>query len=527
MPKMKELEHLIAKTEIGRRDFMGRAAALGVSTALATSMWSTSAKAAMGKRGGKLRQALTGGGTGDVLDPAQTLDSYMQNISFGQLRNCLTEIGADGQLGGELAESWEASAKADSWTFKLRKGVEFHNGKSLEAQDIIETFHHHMGEDSKSAAAGITKAIKEVKADDKHTVTFNLDGGSADFPFLVSDYHLCVFPAGGKDFTQGTGGYSLVNFEPGVRTLTKRNPNYWKENAAYFDEVESLFIADVNARTNALKTDQVDVIASPDAKTVNLLKRDPNVQILKTDGNKQICLPMDTRVAPYDNNDVRLALKYAIDREQWLKTILNGNGALGNDHPIGPANVYRNTGLAQRQYDPDKAKFHLKKAGMSNLKVKFQVADTAYGGAVDSGALYRETASKCGIDMEIVREPNDGYWSNVWMKKPFVASYWGGRPTEDWIFSQVYSSGADWNESFWEHEKFNKILIEARAELNADKRRGMYYEMQEIVHNEGGSVIPLFSSYMHALSTKIQLPDQVAGNWEFDGEKNAERWWFK
>jgi len=112
------------------------------------------------------------------------------------------------------------------------------------------------------------------------------------------------------------------------------------------------------------------------------------------------------------------------------------------------------------------------------------------------------------------------------MKEPWSASYWGGRPTEDWIFSQIYSSGADWNETFWENERFNKLLIEGRAELNQVKRREIYIEMQKIVHNDGGSVIPMFMSYVAAASTKIQLPDQMASNWELDGEKLAERWWF-
>jgi len=115
------------------------------------------------------------------------LDSFMINVSSGQLRNNLTEIGPDNQLRGELAEEWEASADAATWTFKLRKGVEFHNGKTVSAEDVVESFRHHMGEDTKSAAKGIIAAVESVEADGKDTVVFKLSGGNADFPFIASD----------------------------------------------------------------------------------------------------------------------------------------------------------------------------------------------------------------------------------------------------------------------------------------------------------------------------------------------------
>jgi len=532
MAKDKALKELLKQPRITRREFVQYAMAAGV-TASAAAATFDKALAATPKKGGHFRQALTGGGTSDVLDPAQTLDSYMINVSFGQLRNTLTEITPSGELKGELAESWEASDDAKTWRFKLRQGVEFHNGKTMDANDVVESLNHHRGEDTKSAAKGIVKPITDVKADGKDVVVVTLEGGNADFPFLMNDYHLTICPAkdgGGMDWESGTGtgGYVLEKFDPGVRTTVKRNPNYWKSDAAYFDSVENLFVADVAARTSALRSDELDCIPNLDLKTVHLLKRDGNVQIFPVTGNKHNTLPMHTNVAPFDNNDVRLALKLAINREELLKKIIKGQGEVGNDTPVGPANIYRATPeeLPQRAYDPEKAKHHLKKAGMENLSVKYHVASTAYEGAIDAAQLYAESAKAAGINIEVVREPDDGYWSNVWLKKPWSASYWGGRPTEDWIFSQIYSSGADWNETKWEHERFNKLLVEARGELDTKKRRELYVEMQRIVHNEGGAVIPLFMAYTHAARKKVGLPEKLANNWELDGHKNAERWWF-
>jgi len=532
MQKVDKLKGLYAAGKIDRREFMTGALAVGLSVAAANS-FVKDVKAATPKMGGNFRQGLTGGATSDVLDPAQTLDSYMINVSSGQLRNNLTEIAPDGSLLGELAESWEASGDAITWTFKLRQGVEFHNGKSLDANDVVATFNHHRGEDTKSAAKGIVEPIEDVRADGSDTVVFQLKGGNADFPFLVSDYHLTICPAkddGTMDWESGvgTGGYVLESFEAGVNTIVKRNPNYWKEGRAFFDSIENLFISDAAARTNAVKTGEIHAMSNLDLKTLHLLEKDEGLNVFPVTGNKHATLPMLTDVAPFDNKDVRLALKYAINREEILRKIIRGQGEVGNDSPVGPANIYRATPeeLPQRQYDPDKAKFHLKQAGMDSLSVEIHLADTAFEGAIDSGLLYSESAKAAGIDIKVVREPDDGYWSNVWLVKPWCASYWGGRPTEDWVFSQIYSSGADWNEARWENERFNQLLVEARGELDTGKRRELYVEMQRIVSEDGGSVIPIFMAYTHAVSKKIGLPEQLANNWELDGHKDGERWWF-
>lgn len=112
------------------------------------------------------------------------------------------------------------------------------------------------------------------------------------------------------------------------------------------------------------------------------------------------------------------------------------------------------------------------------------------------------------------------------MQKPWAMCYWGGRPPEDWMFSQVYAEGANWNDTYWSHETFNKLLVEARAELNPKKRRALYVEMQQIVRDEGGVVIPMFASAVAGASDKIRRREAVAGNWELDGNKATERWWF-
>jgi peptide/nickel transport system substrate-binding protein len=528
MTKLQELERLLARGKISRREFLGRATAIGLALPVAAALAGKAVEAATPKQGGTLRVGLGHGSTTDSLDPATFENAFTQFTGFGY-RGHLTEVDTNGELIPDLSEGWEASDDAVTWTFKLRQGVEFHNGKTLDADDVVASVNHHRTEESKSAAKAILDSIVDIKADGTDTVVFTLNSGNADFPFIVSDYHIAMMPAkdGVVDWQSGvgTGAFVLQGYEPGVRMDFKRNPNYWKEGRGHFDAVEALTIVDVTARTNALTTDEIDVMDRVDLKTAHLLARNKDVRIEESSGTAHYTFAMRTDTAPFDNNDVRLALKYAVDREALLQSVLRGHGVVGNDHPIGRSNRYHADELEQRVYDPDKAKFHLKKAGLDSLTVDLSAADAAFGGAVDAAVLYREHAAKAGIEINVIREPNDGYWSAVWMKKPWSAVYWGGRPTEDWMFSTAYAAGAPWNDTFWEHERFNKLLLEARAELNEAKRREMYVEMQRIVSDEGGVVVPMFNNYVFGMRKNVQH-GEMAANWGLDGNKGMERWWF-
>lgn len=509
-----------------RRQFVTAALATGIGMAGALRMADA---AAAPRKGGRFRVGIAHGSTADTLDPGTYNDTYMQTVGFG-LRNCLTEFDNNDELVGELAKSFEPSADAKTWVFKLRKGIEFHNGKSLTSDDVVASMVHHIKEDSTSVAKGVVKSIKSVKKDGRNAVVFKLAEGNADFPVLMSDYHLPVMPSkSGKPDWQsgiGTGGYTLERYEPGVTTEMKRNPNYWKQGHAHFEEVEAIVTHDAAARTSGMRTGDFDAIDKVDLKTVDRLARVKNVKIIEKPGTLHYTYSMFVDHAPFDNADVRLALKYAINREEFLAKVLHGHGYLGNDHPIGKSNRYFNKDLPQRAYDPDKAKFHLKKAGLNSLKVKLSAADAAFSGAVDGAILYREAAGKAGIDIEVVREPNDGYWSSVWNVKPWVAVYWSGRPTEDWAFSLTYARGVPWNETHWDNKRFNDLLVKARAELDSGKRRGMYAEMQQLVRDDCGAVIPAFANYVFAVSDKIGH-NRISETWDLDGIKCAERWWFK
>ena len=112
------------------------------------------------------------------------------------------------------------------------------------------------------------------------------------------------------------------------------------------------------------------------------------------------------------------------------------------------------------------------------------------------------------------------------MQKPFVACYWGGRAVEDHMFTTAYSRGGAWNDTFWDHPHFNDLLVAARSEVDEDKRREMYHEMQQIVSFEGAAVIPMYNNYVMAVADRVGTPERISANWSLDGFRCVERWWF-
>jgi peptide/nickel transport system substrate-binding protein len=195
--------------DVTRREFMGRAAALGVSTALATSL-AGKAFAQSAQKGGDLKLGIDGGGSTDSLDPATYTVTYMQIVGF-QWGNPLVELDVNVEPVPELAESWESNADATQWVFKLRKGVQFHNGKEMTAADVVHSINHHRGEDSKSGAQGYLQSISDIKATDKHEVTITMQAPNADLPYIVADYHLLIMPEGAAfDSAIGTGAFTIA-----------------------------------------------------------------------------------------------------------------------------------------------------------------------------------------------------------------------------------------------------------------------------------------------------------------------------
>jgi peptide/nickel transport system substrate-binding protein len=501
--EIKILGNLAASGKLSRREFLGRAAALGVAAPFANTILATAVQAAGPQKGGTLKMGMVGGEATNSLDPA----SWASQVpyTFGRCwGETLINMAPDGGLVPVLAESWESSPDAKTWTFKIRSGVTFHDGKSLTAEDVAATLERHSGEDTKSGALGIMRGLDSIKVDGD-TVILDQKGPNADLPHLLTDYHLVIQPNGGMDKPDagiGTGAYTVSVNEPGVRHVGEKYADHWNSDVGHADSVEIIVINDSTARTAALQSGKVHMINRVEPKVVDLVKRLPGVTIENVAGRGHYVFLMHTNTAPFDNADLRMALKLAMDREAMVKTILRGYGTVGNDMPINTAYPLFSDDIPQRSYDPDKASFHFKKSGHSG-KVLLRTSDVAFPGAVDAAQLYQQSAKAAGIDVEIKREPGDGYWSNVWNKQPFCQSYWGGRPVQDQMYSVAYLSTADWNDTKWNNPAFDKLLLSARGELDDVKRKELYREMGVMVRDEGGLICPMFNDFIDARTDKL------------------------
>lgn len=509
-----------------RRQFMGAVGMLALSASL---MAQTSTARSEPKQGGSVKFAINDGTQTDSYDPATWQNSYTQVIFGGTLCNALTELDVEGAAVPDLAESFAASDDLKVWTYTLRQGLKFHDGTPVTPNDVIQSYRHHMGPSSSSAVKALVDSIADIKADGDRKVVFTLSGGNADFPYLTADVHLVILPAkpeGGVAWEKGiaTGPYLIEDNQPGISVRMKRNPAYHKPGQPYFDAIEFVNIIDVAARTNALLTGEIDYMVDVDIKTLKMLEQNPDVEITRVSGLRHFSFSMNTKTAPFDNPDVRQALKHAIDRNDVINKAFLGNAKVANDNPAAPQIAFAINPEPIHEYDVAKAKEYLAKAGLTTLSVDLSVAETAFPNAIDAALLFKEHAAKAGIEINVIREPDDGYWDNVWQHKPFVGVDWLGKPTLDSLFTTTYATGAPWNDTAWSNKRFDELLVQARAESDKTKRQAMYSEMQELLHSDGGALVIAYALFMDALSKKI-THGKIGNMLQCDNFRIAERWW--
>jgi peptide/nickel transport system substrate-binding protein len=515
-------DNRIPSLVIDRRELMSGAAALGLGIGARGAF-----AAETPKQGGTLRLGMEGGSASDSLDPRTYADSIP--ISYGwQLWNGLVEIDEKGDPSPELAESWEAKPGAAEWIFNIRKGIPFTSGKTLDADDVIWSLNLHRG-DTKSGAKDLMAGITDIKKLTPNQIQITLKSGDAGLPSIFADYHILIVPNNYTNFSKpdGTGAFDLETFEPGVRVLTKRKKGtYWKTGRGHFDSVELRYIPDAAARVQALISNQIDAANRLDPKTVALVMRAPTVNVVRTKGTgNRFAWVALCDIDPYKSNDMRLALKYGIDRQKIIDNVHHGFATMGNDTTVAPSQKYFAKDLPQRPYDPDKAAFHFKKAGIANANIELQVSEGAFSGATDSAVLYQEAMRKAGVTLNVKRVSGDGYWSNVWLKAPFCAVYWGGRPSADNQLAQTFLSTANWNDTHWRSPEFDKLLFQARAELDESKRGQLYAECQKLIWDTGGMVCFSIGDYLDGYSKKVK-GTAPHPHYDMCDQRIAEKGWF-
>ncbi|MEO0371076.1 MAG: ABC transporter substrate-binding protein, partial [Pseudomonadota bacterium] len=265
-----------ARSGVSRRDFMRSAATAGLSVAMAGSLWS-SAQAATPKKGGTLKAGADGGATTDTFNPLEMNGADHPTMSILSSYDTLTEVDENGTPQPSLAESWEGNADG-TWAIKLRQGVEFHDGKTLTAEDVVWSLNQHLSEENRAAEAQqIVQNFEELRADGPDTVIIKQKEVNFDLPTHLSAFALIIGQEGSEDWSAGvgTGPYVKEDYQPGVQYLGKKFANFYRDDQGHFDEVELLNIADPGARMSGLLSNTLHAIGSPETKTAGRLADAP------------------------------------------------------------------------------------------------------------------------------------------------------------------------------------------------------------------------------------------------------------
>lgn len=494
------------KTGANRRQVMGWLMAAGMTAGAAGSIVGAAGKAlaATPKRGGQIRFAWDQHGPADTLDPilfTASIDYARGRINY----NNLCRLQEDLTASPELAESFEANATATEWVFKLRKGVEWHDGSKFTADDVIYTMNRHMGEDSKSKAKVLVSDVDEWVKDDDYTVRAKLKAPNAELPVILGTFHFKIIKDGTTDFQHptGTGPFVLKEFAPGVRSIHERNDNYWNDEAGpYVDQIEAFAITDNVARTNALISGDVNMIGNLDPKAVPQIEGADGVEVFAVPSGAYMDIICREDMGPGRNPDFVLAMKHLQRRDRVLKVVQKGIGDLGKDNPIGPAyGASYCKEVVAPDYDPDKAKSLLAKTGITDAEL--HVAEVGPG-LTDICLMLQRECAKIGFNLNIKKVPNDGYWGAIWLKKPMHVSSWNMRPSANIMMTLAYKSDAPWNESAWKDESFDKILLAARGELDPAKRYDMNCELQQKITDGAGTLIATHRAYIDALASNVK-----------------------
>ena len=418
----------------------------------------------------------------------------------------LVRPAVSGEPEPNLAAEWSANEAATEWTFKLREGVKFHDGSDFEAADVVYSLEHIRDPEFDSPAASVIAMVETIAAVDRLTVKMTLSAPYADLPLQLMDYRIRMIPEGSADTIGttgiGTGPFILVTLDPEGTTVLKANPDYW-EGPPGVETIEIIGIADAQARVQALLGGQIDVLGYGDlsGQQLALFESNPKFKVQSVPTGDWLGIVFRTDTEPFTDARLRKALRIATDRQALVDLVLGpGGGIVTCDHPVWTGDQYRAPFDCQPQVE--EAKRLLAEAGYAD-GIEFDLTTSNIDPRfITLAEVYQQQVAKAGIKVNIIMAPSDGYWSEVWRKESVVTTRWGQRPA-DQILNEDYRGGAPWNETYWNRPDFDEILDKARKELDFEKRRDLYHQLQSILYEEGGSLIPFHVNQAIATTARV------------------------
>jgi peptide/nickel transport system substrate-binding protein len=504
---------------IGRREFMRRGAVVGMSlpvlSFIATACGSGEKSDSGGtpatqedvnvKPGGVFRSGLQL--PGSDLDPIKVNNQGALG-TLGQSGEFLIYSDRDLTPVPRLAESWKPNADGSQWTFKIRQGVKFQNGKPMTTEDVAATFNLHADPDNGSnALSAFTGVLSKggAQAVDDTTVVFELDAPNGNFPFTTSsdNYNLIILPKGfdpeswSKTF-MGTGPWKLDKYSPNVGVTYTKNPDYWdKTRQPKPDRNEIKYYEAEDAAILGIQGGEVDLLAQFSAVNGKALLTDPNVKVIELRAAQHRQVHMRTDKEPFNDKRVRQAVALLINRDNVVQGLLEEKADYGNDSPFAP--VYKSTdkSVPQRKQDVEKAKALLAEAGKENFDVElrtwrvFEVPQYA--------ALIQNDLKAAGINVKLNITDAASYYGDAvygkspWLDSTFGITEYGHRGAPNVYLGAPLKSDGTWNSAHFKNKEYDKLVEEYVAALDLQAQRASAKKIQEMLLDE----VPIIFSYFY------------------------------
>jgi peptide/nickel transport system substrate-binding protein len=494
-----------------RQDILRRAAALGIVVGGSLGPLTEAAFAeSQIKRGGTFRQA-TSGGTTDFID-GQHIVAKSDIARLVATFDALARFDEKGIIRMHLAEELKAE-KANQYLIRVRKGVEFHNGKTLTIDDVIYSIKRTKNPNLKLFGNAAFGAIdpKRIKKLDKYTCRLFLSRPDVTLLEAFAQYFQGVVPKGyqptavGKGPLQyiGTGPFKVKSFTPGRESVHVKNANYWISGQPYFDQVRIINFPSDAAKVNALLSGQVEAMADVPFAQLPVVKGRAKVLESPTGAWTPLCMRVDT--PPFDDVRVRRAFRLLINRPQVIQQGLSGHGFVANDiySPFDPA--YAGDEFPQRKYDPEQAKSLLKQAGHDGLSVEL-VTSPADTGMVEGATIFAQNAKAGGVNVTVRNVDGGTIYGDQYLKWPFSADYWGTRNYLLQAATGVLKT-APFNETHWDaysgYNRFEALYRQALGTVDLKKRAQIIKDMQRMEYNDGGLIIWGFKNLTDGYSRKV------------------------
>jgi len=471
----------------------------------------------------KIGLSISSGET-NSLDPF-AIPTSEQAVMINQVYNRLMDLDNNFVVHPELAESWEPNGDATEWTFHLRQGVKFTDGKELTAADVVYSYKRLIDPaDPSEAASSLSFLSPEgILAVDNYTVKFVTKKPVAELPVLITIKNAWIVEDGAtKEQLRlngvGTGPFIPVDFQP-VQQPHKfvKNPNYWEPGLPKSECLEFYVIQEPTTRIASIQSGEVDIVEYVDFATIPTLMGDPNITLLKTSSaSTSLTFAMWVDTAPFNDLKVRQAMKKLIDRQAIVDTVYLGYAMVADDNPIPPNSPYAWRSVVPGR-DLEGAKKLLAEAGYgpdNPLKVDLYTADFMPG-VVAAAQMFKEQAAEGNVEINIIVGPSADHWSNVWLKQPFVNSGWDPRPPGE-ALAICYRSDALYAETHWKVPAYDALLDEANTTVDPSQRTALYKQAGQMLTEQGGELIPIFTLGVAAMRSNCTGYERHIQSGRFD-----------